>query len=128
MLDTLRGRLVLSYSGVVLPALLLATVVYLVLGISYRQEDAYRQLTTGLYLVAPQIENVLIRERIRSALAQIEDNLLQITQGALHQDPGPARRAQVEEASERVRADLAQIDAALAPGATQPSQRIAGAV
>lgn len=59
MLKTLRGRLTASYVAVVLAALLLATLAYFALGVRYRTEDAYRQLTTSMYLVAPQVEEAL---------------------------------------------------------------------
>src|SRR5689334_1890699 len=59
MLKTLRGRLTASYVAVVLAALLLATLAYFALGVRYRTEDAYRQLTTSMYLVAPQVEDAL---------------------------------------------------------------------
>ncbi|HEX6606792.1 MAG TPA: HAMP domain-containing protein, partial [Chloroflexia bacterium] len=59
MLKTLRGRLTASYVAVVLAALVLATVAYFALGVRYRTEDAYRQLATSMYLVAPQVEDAL---------------------------------------------------------------------
>src|SRR5436305_13835496 len=116
MFATLRGRLILSYVGVVLPALLLATLVYLVVSINYRQGDAYRQLQTGMYLVAPQIENVLVRERIVTAVENIQDALLQISENALNADLPAPRRAQVLGGVARIQNQLLQIQDVLTSG------------
>jgi signal transduction histidine kinase len=116
MFATLRSRLIISYVAVVLPALLLATLVYLVLSINYRQDDAYRQLETGMYLVAPQIENVLIRERIVTAVENVQDALLQITENALSADLPAPRRAQVLGAVARIQNQLLQIQDVLTSG------------
>jgi len=82
MLKTLRGRLTASYVAVVLAALLLATLAYFALGIRYRTEDAYRQLTTSMYLVAPQVEealgpglSLLDRARVLNATEYIRSEL-----------------------------------------------------
>lgn len=63
MLTTLRGRIIASYIAVVLPALLLATVAYLVLSINAQRNDAYLQLKTTLYLIGPQIAKGITQQR-----------------------------------------------------------------
>jgi len=82
MLKTLRGRLTASYVAVVLAALLLATLAYFALGVRYRTDDAYRQLTTSMYLVAPQVEEALVpglslldRARVLNATEYIRSEL-----------------------------------------------------
>jgi signal transduction histidine kinase len=82
MLKTLRGRLTASYVAVVLAALVLATVAYFALGVRYRTDDAYRQLATSMYLVAPQVEDalgpglgVLDRARVLGATEHIRGEL-----------------------------------------------------
>jgi signal transduction histidine kinase len=82
MLKTLRGRLIASYVAVVLAALLPATLAYFALGVRFRTEDAYRQLTTSMYLVAPQVEealgpglSLLDRARVLNATEYIRSEL-----------------------------------------------------
>ena len=114
MFTTLRRRLIVSYVAVVLPALLLATLVYLLLSLEYRRQDAYRQLETGIYLVAPQIESILVRERMVAAVENIQDALLQISENALSADLPAARRAQVQESVADIQEQLSQIGDVLA--------------
>ncbi len=109
MLSTLRSRLIVSYLAVVLLALLLATLVFLVLGIKYKRDDAYHQLTTGLYMIAPQIENVLVRERIMTAVDQVQNTLLQVAADPAVAQLPAAPRTRVLDAVRRLQADLVDV-------------------
>ena len=113
MLSTLRGRLILSYVGVVLPALVLATAVYLYLATGYKTQDAYTRLQSSLYLVVPQFEDAVLQQikaRVMAALVQVRTDLPRVETPALFD---PQDRTRIAGTRDRVRTDLLQIDDAL---------------
>ncbi|HUS16087.1 MAG TPA: HAMP domain-containing sensor histidine kinase [Chloroflexia bacterium] len=78
MLTTMRGRLIVSYLAVLLPSLLLVSVAYLVLSVRYKRDDAYNQLKTTMYLVAPVVSRAMARgfPQARQTIREDTDDFL----------------------------------------------------
>src|SRR5579859_800956 len=116
-MSSLPSRLIASYVAVVLLALLVATGVYLARSLSYKEADAYAQLSTSLYLVTPQIEDALVQQlttqrktRVLSATLTIRTQLLTIENEA---GLTAAEKERTRAARAQIRTQLQQIDLAL---------------
>ncbi|MGI8588998.1 MAG: sensor histidine kinase [Chloroflexia bacterium] len=118
-MNSLRARLIISYVVVLIPALLLATLVYLGRSEDVKTQDAYRQLQTGMYLVAPQIETAVLRQRIVSAIDDINTKLVGLSSAA---NAGPPAKAKIAQAVGPIQLEVRGIETVLRNGLGMPNR------